>query len=148
MGLPLPLPFRFARGLWMGLAHLLGGTARRLGDSARDLDPVHRRDGLGLLLIGISLVVAAREWWRMPGVVGQVIHAVVAGTFGVVGLVLPLVLLALGVRLLRHPDRVRETNRVVIGLLATGTAGTGLVHIARGLPSPGRARRRCTTPGG
>ena len=85
MGLPLPLPFRFARGLWMGSAHLLGGTARRLGDSARDLDPVHRRDGLGLLLIGISLVVAAREWWRMPGVVGQVIHAVVAGTFGVVG---------------------------------------------------------------
>ena len=42
-----------------------------------------------------------------------VVHAVVAGTFGRVGLVLPLVLLGLGVRLLRHPRgrRVRRPHR-------------------------------------
>lgn len=147
-GVPVPLPFRVLRGLWMGVAHLLGGTARRLGDGARDLDPVHRRDGLGLFMIGLAIVVAAREWWRMPGVVGQAVHTVVAGTFGVAGLVLPLVLLALGVRLLRHPDRVRETNRVVIGLIATGVAGTGLVHLVRGLPSPGDGPKKMQDAGG
>ena len=57
-------------------------------------------------------------------------------------------LLVLGVRLLRHPDRVRETNRVVIGLLATGTAGTGLVHIARGCPAPGQGEAKMHNAGG
>jgi S-DNA-T family DNA segregation ATPase FtsK/SpoIIIE len=120
----------------MGTAHLVGGTARRVGTGARDLDPAHRRDGLGLLFIGLAIVVAAREWWGLPGRFGDGVHAVVAGTFGRVGLVLPLVLLGLGVRLLRHPDLIQATNRVSIGLAATGVALTGLVHVAMGLPEP------------
>ncbi len=132
----LPLPVRAVAGLWMGAAHLVGGTARKVGSGARDLDPAHRRDGLGLLLIGLAVVVAAREWWGLSGAFGDGVHAVVAGTFGRVGLVLPLVLLGLGARLLRHPDLVQATNRVAIGLGATGVAATGLVHLARGLPTP------------
>ena len=147
-GLPLPLPLRLARGAWMGTAHLLGGTARRIGDGARDLDPAHRRDGLGFTLLGLAIVVAAREWWRLPGRAGDLIHVVVAGTVGRAGLVLPLVLLGLGTRFLRHPDRVRETNRVVIGLSAMGVAGTGLVHLANGLPSPGDGAARMQDAGG
>ena len=131
-----PWPLRAVAGLWMGVAHLFGGTARRIGDGARDLDPAHRRDGLGLLLLACAIVVAAREWWALPGVVGDAVHAVVAGTFGRVGLVLPLVLLGLAVRLLRHPDLVQATNRVAIGLAAMAVAVTGLVHLARGLPAP------------
>jgi len=146
--LPLPLPLRAGRAVWMGTAHLFGGTARAIGDGARDLDPAHRRDGLGLFLIGLSIVVAAREWWRLPGMVGTGIHAVVAGTFGRVGLVLPLVLLGLGVRLLRHPDRVRETNRVVVGLAAMGVAATGLVHLASGLPAPAAGAQKMQDAGG
>jgi S-DNA-T family DNA segregation ATPase FtsK/SpoIIIE len=148
VGVPIPLPLRALRAMWMGVAHLIGGTARAIGVGARDLDPAHRRDGLGLFFIGLAIVVAAREWWRLPGAVGQGIHTVVAGTFGRVGLVLPLVLLGLGVRLLRHPDRVRETNRVGIGLTATGVAATGLVHLACGLPSPGEGARTMQEAGG
>ncbi|HYJ75785.1 MAG TPA: DNA translocase FtsK, partial [Kineosporiaceae bacterium] len=131
-----PLPIRAIGGVWMGMAHLTGGAARRLGSGARDLDPAHRRDGLGLLLIGLAIVVAAREWWGLPGQVGTVVHAVVAGTLGRVGLVLPLVLLGLGVRLLRHPDLVQATNRVTIGLGALAVSATGLVHLTAGLPGP------------
>src|SRR3954471_16093454 len=76
----LPLPLRAVRGLWMGTAHLAGGTARRIGHSARDLDPAHRRDGLGFTLLALAVVVAAREWWGMDGTFGDVVHAVVAGT--------------------------------------------------------------------
>src|SRR3954452_24709055 len=78
----LPLPVRAIAGVWMGTAHLVGGTARKVGSGARELDPAHRRDGLGLLLIGLAIVVAAREWWGLPGRVGDGVHAVVAGTFG------------------------------------------------------------------
>src|SRR3954468_22378451 len=144
----LPLPVRAIAGVWMGTAHLVGGTARKVGSGARELDPAHRRDGLGLLFVGLAIVVAAREWWGLPGRVGDVVHAVVAGTFGRVGLVLPLVLLGLGVRLLRHPDLAQATNRVTIGLGALGVAVTGLVHLGRGLPTPGEGADAMRDAGG
>ncbi|MBC7638852.1 MAG: DNA translocase FtsK 4TM domain-containing protein [Rhodoferax sp.] len=130
----LPLPLRALRGAWMGLAHLVGGTARRIGHGARDLDPAHRRDGVGFTLIALAVVVAAREWWGLAGPVGDVVHAVVAGTIGRVALVLPLVLLTLGLRMLRQPDAQAANSRVGIGLGALLVAGAGLVHAARGLP--------------
>ena len=88
----------------MGVSHLAGGAVRRVGSSARDLEPEHRRDGIGFALIGLAVVVAAREWWGVSGVVGDVIHAVVAGTLGRVGYAVPLVLLAFGIYFLRAPD--------------------------------------------
>ncbi|NMR19535.1 DNA translocase FtsK [Cellulomonas fimi] len=133
---PVALPVRIARGVWMGGAHLVGGTARRIGRGARDLDPAHRRDGIAFTLLGLAVVVAAREWWGLEGTAGQVVHAVVAGTFGRVGLALPLVLLALAIRLMRHPDRTQATSRVSIGMSAIALAASGLVHLAAGLPDP------------
>jgi DNA segregation ATPase FtsK/SpoIIIE, S-DNA-T family len=120
----------------MGVAHLIGGSARWVGRGARDLDPAHRRDGLGLLLIGLSILVAAREWWGMPGSAGEVVHAVVAGTFGRVGLALPVLLLTGGVLLMRRPEELDAVNRIAIGTTAVLMSVTGLTHLFRGLPSP------------
>ncbi|WP_225754114.1 DNA translocase FtsK [Actinotalea sp. Marseille-Q4924] len=130
------LPVRIVRGVFMGSAHLVGGTARRIGHGARDLDPAHRRDGLAFVLLGLAVVVAAREWWALSGAAGEAIHAVVAGTFGVVGVAVPLFLLAGAVRLMRHPERVDANGRIVIGLGAIVLAVCGLVHLSAGVPSP------------
>jgi S-DNA-T family DNA segregation ATPase FtsK/SpoIIIE len=118
----------------MGTAHVAGGAARRIGHSARDLDPAHRRDGIGLALVAVAVVVAAREWWALSGPVGDAVHAVAAGTFGRVALVLPLVLLGLGVRMMRQPDERQANGRVSIGLTTLTIAACGLVHASRGLP--------------
>jgi DNA segregation ATPase FtsK/SpoIIIE, S-DNA-T family len=139
---------RGLRGIWLGIAHLVGGLARRIGTSARDLDPAHRRDGVGLTLIGLAVVVAAVEWWGLRGPVGLVVHAVVAGTFGRVGLVVPLVLLGLGLRLLRHPEDAEASGRIGIGLGALVLAVVGLVHIARGLPDPSMGAEDMREAGG
>lgn len=120
----------------MGVAHLIGGSARWVGQGARDLDPAHRRDGVGLLLIGLSILVAAREWWGMPGPAGEVVHAVMAGTFGRVGLALPLLLLVGGILLMRRPEELDAVNRIAIGTTASLLAATGLTHLSFGLPSP------------
>ncbi len=119
----------------MGSAHLVGGAARRVGRDARDLDPAHRRDGLAFTLLGLAVVVAAREWWSMSGTAGGVVHNVVAGTFGVVGVVVPILLLATSVRLMRHPDRVQANGRIGIGLAAILLAVCGLVHVFQDRPS-------------
>ena len=120
----------------MGLAHVVGGTVRRIGRSASELEPEHRRDGLGFFLLGLAVVVAAREWWGLKGMAGDVIHAVVAGTFGRVAYALPIALLLFGIRLLRAPGDQASTNRLTIGTTAMTFAAAGLVHISAGLPSP------------
>ena len=63
-------------------------------------------------------------------------QAVVEGTLGRVGLVLPIVLVALGVRLLRHPQDARAGGRLGIGLAALTVSATGLVHLSQHLPAP------------
>nr|WP_229661740.1 DNA translocase FtsK [Phycicoccus endophyticus] len=120
----------------MGLAHATGAVARKVGDTGRDLEPEHRRDGVGLLLVALAVVVASREWWGMPGAVGTIVHAVVAGTLGKVGYAAPLVLLAFGLRILRAPADDAATSRMAVGTVALTFATCGLVHVSAGIPTP------------
>ncbi|MDO5626678.1 MAG: DNA translocase FtsK 4TM domain-containing protein [Mobilicoccus sp.] len=120
----------------MGMAHVTGGAVRRVGRSAADLEPEHRRDGIGLLFIAAAIVIAAREWWGLPGVAGDVIHAVAAGTVGLAAIAMPLVLLLFGVLILRSPDDDQRINRIAIGLIALTFAVCGLVHLWTGAPAP------------
>ncbi|WP_434062048.1 DNA translocase FtsK 4TM domain-containing protein [Actinotalea lenta] len=142
------LPVRMVRGTWLGAAHLVGGAGRRIGQGARDLDPAHRRDGAALGLLGLAVVVAAREWWGLSGGAGVVIHDVVAGTFGVVGVAIPLVLLAVAIRLMRHPDRVRTNGRLGIGLGTLLLATCGMAQLADGAPTLDLGVARLHSAGG
>ena len=132
----------------MGVAHLAGGAARRVGGAARDLGPDHRRDGVGFALIALAVVVAAREWWGLPGVVGEVVHAVTAGTLGRIGYALPLVLLAFGILLLRTPKDDAATNRIGVGAIALTFAACGVAHLADGIPTPPEGADRMRAAGG
>ena len=130
-------------GLFRGLgkvlgaiAHAIGAGARRIGHDARELDPAHRRDGVAFVLLALAVIVATREWWGMSGAAGTVIHAVVAGTFGAVGLVVPVLLVVWAVRLMRNPDQVEANGRLGIGTTLLLLAACGLVQLANELPSP------------
>jgi S-DNA-T family DNA segregation ATPase FtsK/SpoIIIE len=121
---------------WMVVAGTVGFTARRFGRSARDLDPEHRRDGVGLLWLGIAIVLAASLWWRMDNLAGRSISAAIRGASGSAAWAAPLLAALLAWRYLRHPDRNSETGRVVIGWTALIVGALGLVHIANGTPTP------------
>ncbi|HEY2580130.1 MAG TPA: DNA translocase FtsK [Streptosporangiaceae bacterium] len=123
-------------GLWMLIAHGAGAMARGIGRSARDLDPAHRRDGIGLTAIGVAIITAATTWWSMDNVAGRLMNAFLRGAFGSVAWAIPILLGLLGWRFLRHPDRNAETGRMVIGWAALIIGAVGLVHIANGTPQP------------
>jgi S-DNA-T family DNA segregation ATPase FtsK/SpoIIIE len=123
-------------GLWMLFAHRAGAVARGIGDSARDLEPAHRRDGIGLTMVGAAIVTAATTWWPMHNAAGRLMTALLRGAFGEVAWVIPVLLALLGWRYLRHPDRNAETSRMIIGWLALIIGVVGLVHIANGTPHP------------
>jgi DNA segregation ATPase FtsK/SpoIIIE, S-DNA-T family len=127
---------RAVAGLWMLFAHGAGAAARGIGNSARELEPAHRRDGIGLTMIGAAIVTAATTWWPMHNAAGRLMTALLRGAFGEVAWVIPVLLALLGWRYLRHPDRNAETGRVIIGWLALIVGVVGLVHIANGTPRP------------
>ncbi len=131
-----PLLVRAVRGIWMGVAHMVGGAVRGVGRGARGLDPAHRRDGLAFTLLGLAIVIAAREWFALSGSAGTAIHSVVAGLFGVVGVLVPIVLTAFAIRLMRHPDRTAVNGRVAIGAAAITLSVCGLVSVSAGVPDP------------
>ena len=122
--------------VWLGIAHAVGATARSVGRSARDLDPEHRRDGVGLFLVGLALVVAAAVWWQLPGGVMDLARSMTAGAVGKVGWFVPLFLVYAAWRTLRDPERNGPVGRQVIGWTAFSLGLLGIVHIANGNPQP------------
>ncbi len=122
--------------VWLGIAHALGAVARSIGQSARDLDPEHRRDGVGLFLFGLATVVAAAVWWQLPGGVMDLARSVTSGAVGKVGWLVPLFLVYAGWRTLRDPERNGPAGRQVIGWAAFALGLLGIVHIANGNPQP------------
>ena len=122
--------------MWLGIAHAVGATVRHIGHTARELEPEHRRDGVGLFLIGLAVVVAAAVWWQLPGGIGDFTRTVVNGSVGLIGWFVPLLLVFIAVRNLRDPESNGPAGRQVIGWSALLFGVLGLIHIANDMPEP------------
>jgi DNA segregation ATPase FtsK/SpoIIIE, S-DNA-T family len=133
---------------WMLVAGAVGFAARAVGRGARDLDPHHRRDGLGLLTLGVGIVLGASLWGRMGNAVGRAIHAAAVDAFGSLSWILPVLAVLLAWRFLRHPDRNSETVRAAIGWTALLLGVLGMIHIAKGTPHPSDGTRAIHLAGG
>ncbi|GAA1813075.1 DNA translocase FtsK [Actinomadura chokoriensis] len=128
--------FKLLFKLYLLAAVAVGSVFRAYGHGARSLDPEHRRDGLGLALLGSSIVLASVTWFRPDGVVTIALEKVVRGGLGILAMALPVLLALLAWRTLRHPEHHEDTGRIVIGITALGVGVLGILHIAAGVPSP------------
>ena len=145
---PRPILFRAVRAVWLGLAHSVGALFRGFGDGAKGLHPDHRKDGLGLLLLALALVTAAGTWFSPQGWLGEAATNVVSGLFGRLDVLVPFLLAAVGVRLMRHPELPEANGRIVIGLSALVIGVLGLVHIGCGAPAMAGGATRIRSAGG
>ena len=122
--------------IWRGLARGLGSLARGLGSGARDLEPGLRRDGVGLLLVALGIVVGATFWFQIPGTFGNALRQGIESAVGVAAYATPVLLAVMAWRTLRHPDRNGPWGRQFVGWSAIVLGALGIVHIAHGLPRP------------
>ena len=127
---------RVLQGTWMALAGALGWVARSIGRGARDVEPHHRRDGAGLLTLGVAIVLAGGLWVRMDNAAGHGIREAVTGGIGSLAFLAPVLVALLAWRFLRHPDRNQATRRAAIGWAALVLGLCGLLEIAKGTPHP------------
>jgi S-DNA-T family DNA segregation ATPase FtsK/SpoIIIE len=134
--------------LWIALAHLIGAGARLIGRSARDLDPAHRRDGLGLGLIAGAVVLIAATWFGVDGWFISWTNVLATAFLGSLSWLLPLVLLALAWRFLRHPQDTAATGRLVIGGAALAITVVGLWHLTQGSATPSDGAEAMNSGGG
>ena len=119
-----------------GLALGAGSLARSFGGVAKDTDPAGRRDGVGLFLLLLGGLLAARLWFQLPGFVGDGIQVATTTIFGSMAVAVPAVLLYGSWRVFRHPRDVDAAPRSGLGWILVTFGGLGLINIAGGLPRP------------
>jgi S-DNA-T family DNA segregation ATPase FtsK/SpoIIIE len=121
-----------------GIARFGRSLGRAVGRT-RELDPAHRRDGLGVALLVLGVVAAAGIWWGAGGPVGSWLSAAVAAVVGLGAVVLPVLVVAVGVLLMASKPHPESRPRVAVGSLLLALGVLGLVHIAAGRPDePGQ----------
>jgi S-DNA-T family DNA segregation ATPase FtsK/SpoIIIE len=120
--------------MWMGLAHSVGWAVRTVGRqaaTARGLDSEHRRDGGGLLLLGLAILTGVAVWFSGAGPLGNWIADSIRLFFGAVAVALPLLLLIGAVRLMREPTESEHQGRGLVGWSAMIVSTAALLHIGQ-----------------
>ncbi|AWH95633.1 DNA translocase FtsK [Dietzia psychralcaliphila] len=118
-----------AKGVGHGVRGLRGGT-----DEDRVVPP-HRRDGLGLILVGIAIVFAGAVWFGAAGPVGQWIDTGIRTVVGTPGALLPLLLGGWGVLVMAREPRPDVQSRWLVGTTVTALGVLGLWHLGSGSPA-------------
>ncbi len=97
--------------------------------------PPHRRDGLGLILVGIAIVFAGAVWFGAAGPVGQWIDTGIRTVVGTPGALLPLLLGGWGVLVMAREPRPDVQSRWLVGTTVTALGVLGLWHLGSGSPA-------------
>jgi len=118
--------------IWNLVARWLGSLVRAIGRGAaatRDIDAVHRRDGIALGLIALALVCAAGTWLQAAGPVGGLADDAVRVWIGSLAVIFPIALVVVAVILMRsEPDPAQRPRRVAGGAAIT-VAIVGILHV-------------------
>ena len=123
---------RGLKKLWLVGARWLGGLVRAIGRGAaatRDIDAVHRRDGIAFGLIALAVVCAIGTWLQAAGPVGGIADDAVRVWIGALAVVFPVALAVVAVVLMRtEPDPEQRPRRIAGGIAVTLSI-TGIIHV-------------------
>lgn len=127
------------RGLstaWIATARVTGNATRAIRRGENETDPELHRDGLGLALLVLAAAAIATIWFGFDSWFVSWIPLLAGAFLGALDWAVPVILIALAWRILRHPDDRSTTGRRIIGGTMTVIAVLGLWHVICGIPTP------------
>ena len=98
-------------------------------DEAEPLAPEHRRDGVGLAVLGLAVVIGAAAWSNGIGPVGVTLASGVRWIIGSLVMVAPVVLFFAALRLLRSGPHPESRGRLLIGWLCSTASVVGVAQV-------------------
>ena len=124
---------------WAVAAKGVGATTRTVS-KAKDIEHGHRRDGIALGLIAVSVIVAAAVWFSAGGPIGEWIEIAVRAVVGDAGYIVPALGVAIAVVLMRSEPNPEIRPRLVLGSILLSLPILGLWHMAAGFPTDAEGR--------
>ena len=118
-----------------------GSTARSVG-RAREIEPGHRRDGIALGLLALAVIIAAASWFDAARPVGAWIDTGLRTFIGGAVILLPLLIAAIAVIVMRTEPYPEARPRLVLGSAMIALPILGLWHLWSGSPADPTARQR------
>jgi S-DNA-T family DNA segregation ATPase FtsK/SpoIIIE len=118
----------------MALANGVGWIVRGMGSQAakaKGLDAEHRRDGGGMLLIGLSILLGVAIWADAAGPFGRWVADTSRLLIGAVAAALPILCFISGVRMMRSEPDPSQRGRSIVGWLALFASSTGILEITQ-----------------
>ncbi|MFT0847853.1 DNA translocase FtsK 4TM domain-containing protein [Actinomycetaceae bacterium L2_0104] len=94
-----------------------------------------KREAIAFGFLALAIIVALREWFQLSGILGGIIHHVVAGTVGLLSIFVPLLLVAIAIQIFRTKPRVTN-KRMAIGIALVVAALAGILHLIMSPVSP------------
>ncbi len=118
--------------MWLVGARWLGGLVRAIGRGAaatRDIDRVHRRDGIAFGLLALALICAIGTWLQAAGPVGGLADDAVRVWIGALAVVFPIALVVVAIVLMRTEPDPEHRSRRIAGTVAATVAVAGILHV-------------------
>ena len=128
--------------IWRVIAKAIGSSVRFIARGARDLDPVHQRDGIAFFILTLALIAVAGTWFHADNFLSRAVYAFMYGGFGRIGFVAPLALIYIAFKLFRTPEDKAALGRVIIGDICLLISTTGLAHLLNGSTGTGATAMR------
>ncbi|NEG89570.1 DNA translocase FtsK [Bifidobacterium aerophilum] len=120
----------------LAVPRAIGSAVRAVG-GVGEYDPMYRRDGLCFLMLVLAICFCASEWFRVNGALGRLLHAVAAGLFGVMSVIVPVLLVLVAVRLMRNSGKHSDNPRVVTGWVLLLWSICSIIDVAVAADTPG-----------
>ncbi|WP_150116466.1 DNA translocase FtsK [Williamsia herbipolensis] len=100
----------------------------------RSSEEGRRRDGAALALVAVAILVAVGVWFHAAGPIGAFIDTAVRSVVGGAAVVVPVLAMAVAVRLMRRGPDPRSRGRNIAACALIGLPVLGIWHLVAGAP--------------
>jgi len=105
------------KDLLLIIPRFIGNMIRLIfGVNDEEYDQKYQRDGLCFTFLILAIFFIASEWFHIESPFSTFLHNIAAGTLGILSVIVPIILLYIAIRLMRHSGHKSGNGHILGGL--------------------------------